>query len=834
MLKTARLALWTAVALAVLPAGSLLAQMRDASRPFLLWSKDEAAAIKKRLDSDPVAQKQLAEMTARETAGSKARPANRTLYNLFLYSVNGDERAAATEKAELLKFIGRVPEPLTQEFQEKAKTAEWQRGMASFADRHMRDEQTLNTLRYDVLYDLLTPEERAGVEKSMRTYIKFHLDGHQPWHPDFRYGKMSWLPNMSWPRTIGTHIMAVALKDEKLIEAMFSSQGGFKYYLDDYISDGRFYNEEFAKYYSNIGSMLTYCEGLERLGLGKFGYGYTGKNGATMKSYMQMQQWLAYPYTTVPGGMGPYRLVTMGDAKGRADQLPLFGDYDLNDGILPGEKLGDRWWTQNNMNGPLPKMAPPMWLEVAHRRWPEAGFDFFLAAMRRPGENVYLPSLYFGLGPIDAAQVKPPADTTKSYLAMERGFAFLRAQEGSAYWQSPAPAVAMQFGMYYAHYAHDCFSLLGLHAFNRPIYVNAGGGDVKGHYVNEHIRSGPPTGYIARHPWKDTNRGHAGITVVNLQPRPVNSGENGLEKHRMRSQFANTVKFVAGQAEGVFPNTNLERAGFLTREYFFDVLWAKSNQPRQFDWTVIGPGHAQPDSQWSKTSELNGSMLYREFDPSHPESKQPAGYEEKYDANDLQNVHKLIAENKPWTATILQSAVNVDFAKSKLGQAWYDRGVGVRVSMLPEPGTTVFSGAAPGWNTEAGGSAIIVRRKAPATVFATLHEPFEGGMGKHKIETFERFAQNENGVAARIAAKDFSDRVLFAYGETVDAPITLRGGEEAFTFVSHGFVRQRGESVEVVGDVRAITMKVAGTPKLTVNGAAAKATVAGGVLNWSK
>ena len=59
----------------------------------------------------------------------------------------------------------------------------------------------------------------------------------------------------------------------------------------------------------------------------------------------------------------------------------------------------------------------------------------------------------------------PPAS---SYVARERGFALLRAEESPAYWESPAPAVAFQLATYYVHYAHDAFSLLGFHAFNRP------------------------------------------------------------------------------------------------------------------------------------------------------------------------------------------------------------------------------------------------------------------------------------------------------------------------------------------------------------------------------
>ncbi len=189
--------------LASMPA---FAAMRDVPHPFLLWTKDEAAALRKRIESDPIAQKQYARMLKMEAG----RGGNATMLNLFKHLVLGDAKAGEKEKAELLKFIGTKPEPMSWP-PEQQKDFVWNKGMPSAGDRHMRDERTLFTLRYDALYDQLSPDERKGVEDAFRAYIKFHLDGHKPWHPDFRYDRTSWLPNMHWPRAIGTHLMAVAL-----------------------------------------------------------------------------------------------------------------------------------------------------------------------------------------------------------------------------------------------------------------------------------------------------------------------------------------------------------------------------------------------------------------------------------------------------------------------------------------------------------------------------------------------------------------------------------------------------------------------------------------------
>jgi len=52
----------------------------------------------------------------------------------------------------------------------------------------------------------------------------------------------------------------------------------------------------------------------------------------------------------------------------------------------------------------------------------------------------------------------------------------------------------------------------------------------------------------------------------------------------------------------------------------------------------------------------------------------------------------------------------------------------------------------------------------------------------------------------------------------------------SFTFVGQAFVRAGRERVEVSGDLRGMKLKVAGQPQLILNGKAAKARVAGGLL----
>jgi hypothetical protein len=613
--------------------------------------------------------------------------------------------------------------------------------------------------------------------------------------------------------------------------------------------------------------MLLWCEALERLGLGKYGYGYTGKGGATMERFLRMPFDLGYPRIDIPGGMPAYTIVQMGDTPGSLHAMNGLGDGDaIVTGYLPdGQTGGLSWFGGGRMNGPLPKFMAPMWWELGHRRSPQAGFDYFLAQMRQPGQDLYLPSLYWGLGPIDPKQVRPPAPAT-SYVAMERGFAFLRADETAAYWEGPGPAVALQFGMYYVHYAHDGFSILGYHALNRTLYTHAWGG--QGGTVNESIKA-HPRGYIGGHPWHDTVRGYAGVVVDNLKALPIAGGDHGLQHHRLRQDFAPAVKFVAGRVKptevtdsrwvfneekdemetvsektvrGLYPGVDLERALFLTDEYLLDVFWLSSDRPRRYDWAVHGAGSHRLDAArgWAPTSELNGSMLYRDAGEAQPE-----GYADQRDGNDLLDVHKMDPGDAAWTGVIVQDGPHGDPKRCRLPPEWFARGVGVRVSMLGEAGTTVFAGRPPqgtgGPVADAlrdyaalGGATLLVRRTVPATAFVALHEPFEGGEAKAPATALERIGQDAGGVAVRILGKAgaLNDRACLRYGEEVEGPLTLSGGGERFTFADHAFVRIGRDTVEAVGDLRAMKLKVEGRPRLRLNGKDVPARVAGGYLEY--
>jgi len=804
-------------------------------RPFMLWTRSEAEALKARIGKEEWAKAAYEELLKEAGPGT-------TLRNLFRFVVMGDVAAGEAEKKYLLGIIGTHPK--------KAEQLE-------HGGRHY--DCSWDALRYDAVHPLLSAEERKGIEDTFRAYVAYQLEDTKV------YTRTSWLPNMQWPRPLAAHLMALALGDRALLEQIIGSNGGWKWYFDEYITSEGFYMEEFGKHYSMIGEMLFFCRGLERIGLDRLGYGYTGKGGATMRKYIESILLAGYPRTDMPGGVPQYAKVTMGDARGNgiSDGPPYLFQHSIIPGYLPSGKGGNPMWSGANMNGrdhkgaKVAKLSTPHWFEIAQAKWPEGGFDYFLARMRGPGQSEYRPTLYWGLAPLDPTKTKAPK--AESYVSDERGLAFLRAGEGSTYWDSPAPAVAFQLGLYYVHYTRDCFSLLGFHAFNRPLYLNRGIAD----------------GYAGNDPWTDSLRGHSGLVVDNLPGShvgqvPVRKGFDPLVKFvaatddpavsggKIRSADNQEVEHSAT----IFPGVTQTRALFLTREYLLDVTRARGSKPHTYDWQVHAIGVAQPDPAWAPSAELDGATLYindlnrgllerRKQDPATAPEKGPEtmlskalGDTARYD---LGKVRKL-ETGEAWSTTVIQSCATGDPATSLLGPAWYDRKIGVRISLLGEPGTAVHIGETPRYvpqpgreagkgekstaPNEVGGTTLLVRRTAPETTFVALHEPIENG--KSRLTGMARVAQTESAVAVAVGGpgQAANDRVMVRYDEKPLEPATLEGGGESFTFADRAHVRVSDARIDVSGDLRGMRLKVTGSPKLFVNGKEAAATIQSGELRF--
>lgn len=777
---------------------SVQAALKDVAHPFILLTPTQAQQLRTKIDTNETTKRLFTQAVTNGTGRGE------TFRNIYKYQVLGDKKAGENEKKYLLGIIGKTP----QDFEK-----------LEHGGRHY--DCYLDALRYDAVYDLLTPEERTKIEDTFRVAIDYQLTDTKV------YTRTSWLPNMQWPRVMSAHIMAVALKDDARLQKLINGNGGFKWYFDSYVTPEGFYMEEFGKHYSMIGEILIFAQGMERLGLNDQAFGYTGKGGATIRKYLESILAVGYPRIEIPGGMPHYGKVTMGDARsnGFSGAPPYVFQHAIITGFLPGGAGGNEVWTGANMNGRdhkntrVDKLNTPQWFEFAHQRWPDAGFGYFLAQMRKPGQSVYEPTMLWSSDPVDPKTVTAPA--APSYVTTERSLAMLRAEESPAYWESPAPAVALQFASYYVHYTHDCFSLLGMVAYNRPIYYNRQISD----------------GYGGNDPYTDSVRGSCGVVVDNAQARNVDSGDEGAKNQTVRSHFGPVAKFTAVQATGVYPGVTQQRALFLTKEYLFDVSNLSSVTPRKYEWQVHALGLPMASDGWAASTDLDGGKLY----VGGINEAKALGDPERYD---LKNVVKRTLSDQPWSTGIVQDCA-IAPEQSLLGKAWYDRKVGVQVSMLPAANTVAYLGrtaefarkpnAEPGKgerasaSNEIGGTTLLVRREnVKDTVFAALHEPFE--KGTPKLTGFSRLAQDEHGLAVTITGPAFSDRILLALDGKNTNPITLAGAGESFTFTGQTHLRITPDAITIAGNLTALTLKVTGTPKVTLNGKPITPTITGGVL----
>ncbi|MGB2802767.1 MAG: hypothetical protein WBD52_10720, partial [Phycisphaerae bacterium] len=271
-------------------------ELKAARHPFMLWDAKGIAALRKRVRTEPWAKAALEGLG--KDRDSRARPVE----ELIRFVATGDEKLAAEQKARLMRVL-KSPVP---------------RGGA----------QWLTVLRYDLLYDSLSADERAAFEEMARTYIRnavfenavfdpeiFNDSAHYSRYDARKYTRTNWLPNIIFPRKVSANLLAAALRDEELIRRTWGHYGSWKWYFDEYLCDSGFYSEELSKMGATPGAMLIYCIAVERLGLGELGFGYKGRQGATMRGHIESVIHLGYPRVDVCSGRPQYPMVTMGDLR---------------------------------------------------------------------------------------------------------------------------------------------------------------------------------------------------------------------------------------------------------------------------------------------------------------------------------------------------------------------------------------------------------------------------------------------------------------------------------------------------------------------------------------
>lgn len=785
------------------------AQVKE--RPFVLWTQEDVESMRNKLVNEPW-YGELVESWRADLPASE-----RTLFDLWQWAVEGDELAGQRQKSRLLE-VARSPVP---------------RGAAQY----------FNVLRYDLLYHELTEKERAEVEAFFRIYIDHAVFRNSIFDPEVfndernysryhaHYHRVdNWLPNITFPRVLSANLMAAALGDEALIKEVWDHYGSFRWYFDEYLSDGGFYGEEFSKQHATVGEILLYSRALDHLGLSELGFDYTGRHGSTVRGHVETMLRLAYPQVELHTNQPHIPRLTIGDLRGppRAFQdLRAFQDF-IVPGVLPGmEETLPRWRTHGAWGGEIrgnhpqwdgyhgftPKMEIPYWFEMAHQQWPKAGFDYFLSLMREGDNDAYLPSPYFGLRPLLTSEAEPPR--APSWVAGKRGLVMLRAEESSKYWTSAKPAVGMRLATPYAHDVFDALAITGMVAFNRPIYVNR------------------QIGGYARD-WTRSILSQGGVKVDGMEPAFTRLME-------VRHHFQPELKFVSAASDQVYPGVRANRSLFLTDSYLLDLfaLADENGLDRIFRWTMHPLGQAVLGDDWSDPAPLTDKLgaSEREYKTAtrHRLLSDPQAILATFGEMRYQET------STDWHVGVWQTSP-IPEEKRLLDPAWYDRKVGVDLYFLGSPGTTIAVGPTPitfrPEDTpdlkenpavhEVGGMSVLVHRDSPQTTFAALHVP--GAEGKRLIRSFRRIAEEENSLAVMIEHRDslVKDLVMVQFQKPYHSQVVEdETSGIRVEFADHAFVRISEKKVQVFGDIQYISILLTGdqTPDLYVNGRLSRATV---------
>ncbi|MCC5847269.1 MAG: hypothetical protein JJU29_04170 [Verrucomicrobia bacterium] len=791
----------------------------EIQRPFLLWTQSDID----RMRADVEAGGEYAERVERTLANPESQETH--LLALWRWAVLEDESARDAQKARLLQ-VTRSAVP---------------RGAA----------QWLTVLRYDLLYDELSDEEREEVEDFFRTYIDHAVfrnsifDG-EVFNDERNYSRYhahyhrinNWLPNITFPRVLSANLMAAALGEEDLIRRVWDHYGSWRWYFDDYLTDWGFYGEEVGKQHALVGEKLLYALALDNLGLGELGFDYQGRRGATLRGHVATNLDLAYPFVDLHTDQPHLPRMTSGDLRGPArdkQNLRAFQDAVIP-GYLPnGEGTLARWTAAGAWGGEIrghhpqwdgysgftPKWNIPLWFEVAHRRWPDAGFDYFLAQMRAPGQEAYQPTLYFGIDPIHPDDTRPPR--APSRIAEARGLVMLRADESPDHWMSAAPALGVRLATPYAHDVFDNFAITGFYAFNRPIYLNRQIG-----------------GYAQS--WTRSILSHGGVKVDGHEP-------GFTRMTTVRSNLQSELKFMAMHSPELYPDIDATRFLFLTDDYLLDLYHLRDRQEndRTFRWTVHPLGLAElEEGTWSEPRRLTG-----EWGATNAEAENATRHRLLPGPQEILDVFgdmRVRETDEGWHLRVVQRSP-VPEENRMLAPEWFAREIGVDLRMLGEAETGVAVGDTPltfdpeetpsmeehPQHHEVGGTSVLVQRRVPAAVFAALHEPFEGGGGR--ISGFRRVVEDEQHLVVGIGGPDQPVRDLALVQYIDDGSKIVVNDPETQTevqFRDHALVRVDEESVQVFGDVQHIRLPAPAGDETRYyhNGRLTRAQIADGFLEY--
>lgn len=315
----------------------------------------------------------------------------------------------------------------------------------------------------------------------------------------------------------------------------------------------------------------------------------------------------------------------------------------------------------------------------------------------------------------DPLPSKGPPPPARSVVFPESGLAMLRAQEGPSYWESKAPAVSVRFGPKANHSHNDAFHIT-VHGRGRLLEPDW--------FIQWDYLRRPENRNLT--PWSKHPIAH---NTVLVDRRNYPAIQKALD---IREQdFADAVKMfrIAGDLYGGVAE---QRTLALTREYLLDIFELSGNQEHSYDWVLHGLGTLRLSGLQLSPFDVGAAFGFGVIDAKFPE-----------------------ARNNRWIRNGVQAN-----APDAFSATWAQNdGAGVKVTMLAQEGTTVYSGDGPYYVSALGimdqlpgGEVrsvpmIAVHRQGARTSYVALHEPFDASSqpelrirrisSQHAIDVFE-------------------------------------------------------------------------------------------------
>ena len=741
---------------------------------YFFMTKQERAALRQRVRKEKWAreffeQKVLPRASRANPVDTSGNVQNPMLYNAVAYVVTGEQRYAETARNCMMKYV-----------------IDWERHEKDKPLKKCNYYWYLNPVDFPRVYDLVADALSSEDEGRIRACMKQRLDKAREWNVKVSGGGN---PNMTQCAWAYYGEWACAIGYDSYLDWLFNAprpvctHGGIWENLDTTVRDGSLTRESLIYGYVGGGPLTAFADAYKRYS-GEDILSRKTKHGGAIRGMIDAALEFAF---------------ALENFEGKHDQLPVathgvaVSSWGWPSWVLAPGAAGSQS-ARRNVKAAYARIyrrsKEPAWGWVLSLLGERPDFDpgITLGGSTHGGWSRFWDLLY---GRLDLEHVGLPPAPCRFYP--ESGAAILRADQSPKHWDSDGLTIVMRGG---EKYRGERANWIMLHGAGRLLYPY----DEGQQYSNVRYS-------IAKN-------------CISIDGR-----EFEFSYSESRRSFEPEVKFMdlrcAPYIEGL-----TERAVMLTRQYCLDLAMA-TMADRPLDW----PRPQEGFGIYHQRGRLGGCGHNASLstDRIHvtgvrpinmKRAAMPAGHRIDYALHGYGILHpeawslyepsrelRKTGFGNRWTenerARTNDDEIVVDWVQNSAGrrrkdqvyshyfdygairrglracpEEWFKHKAGVRMRMLGEPGTIVFTGEKPLrphgpvdrdlWPEEVI-PFITLRREGKQALFVALHEPYKPKEAGPQIESFEWIAKPPKDektptVAVKVTAPQYTDRLFVTLG----------------------------------------------------------------------